>query len=239
MTSFKKFTVILIVILAGISVLYLALKSNTKTMVKDNKKDDTLVINLPQPRFKSEISIEEALLKRRSVRHYRQEPLTIAEVSQLLWAGQGVTDERGFRTAPSAGATYPLETYLVVNNVIELKKGIYKYSPDEHILTRIVDGDRSDELCIAALTQSSVSTAAINIVFSAIYKRTTKRYGERGEKYVHMEVGHAAENICLQAISLKCGTVVIGAFIDEAVKKICKMPDEEKPLYIISIGKKN
>lgn len=196
------------------------------------------VIKLPEVKLKSDCSIEEALLKRRSVRDYKDEPLTLQEVSQLLWAAQGITDPRGFRTAPSAGATYPLELYVVVGNVEGLEKGVYKYNPYENKIVKILDGDKRRELAVAALHQEWVEKCAINLVFTAVYERTTLRYGERGRvRYVHMEVGHAAQNVYLQAVSLKLGTVVIGAFYDDQVKKILNLPDNEEPLYIQSIGR--
>ncbi|MHC1635207.1 MAG: SagB/ThcOx family dehydrogenase [Candidatus Methanospirareceae archaeon] len=195
-------------------------------------------IKLPEPRYDSETSIEEALLKRRSIRAYKEEPLTLAELSQLLWAAQGITDERGFRTAPSAGALYPLEVYVVVGEVENLPKGVYKYKPHEHELIMVAEGDRRVELCDAALSQSPVKDAPVVIVFGAVYERTTRKYGERGIRYVHMEVGHAAQNVYLQAVSLGLGTVVIGAFYDEEVKHVVNMTEEEQPLYIMPVGRK-
>jgi len=196
------------------------------------------IITLPEPKYKSEISIEKALLERRSIRDYKDKALTLAEVSQLLWAAQGITDPRGFRTAPSAGALYPLELYVVVGNVIDLPKGIYKYDPHKHELVKTVEGDKRTELCNAALRQPWVKKAAASLVFCAIYKRITTKYGERGIRYVHMEVGHAAQNVHLQAVSLNLGTVVIGAFNDDGVKKVINMPKDETPLYIMPVGKR-
>ena len=194
-------------------------------------------IRLPEPKYDSNTSVEQALLKRRSVRVYKDEPLALTEVLQLLWAAQGITDPRGFRTAPSAGALYPLELYVVAGNVNDLPDGIYKYKPHKHELAMVVEGDKRTELCNAALDQPSIKDAAALIVFSAVYERTTGKYGERGIRYVHMEVGHAAQNIYLQAVSLNLGLVVIGAFDDEEVKKIMNMEDKEQPLYIIPVGK--
>lgn len=193
---------------------------------------------LPGPRYDSDTSVEEALLRRRSIRSYRDTPLTLAEVSQLLWAAQGVTEpNRGFRTAPSAGALYPLEVYLVAGDVEELPSGVYKYLPREHRLVRVISGDLRGELSKAALGQPWVKEGAIVIVFSAVYERTTRKYGERGVRYVHMEVGHAAQNVYLQAVSLGLGTVVVGAFEDGEVKRILGMLGEEQPLYIMPVGK--
>jgi len=195
-------------------------------------------IHLPPPRYDSNVSIEHALRVRRSIREYEGKPLTLEQVGQLAWAAQGITDKRyGFRTAPSAGATYPLEIYIVVkkDGVEGLPEGIYHYLPREHMLELIKSGDYSRELMYACLDQEWVRDAAINIIITAIYERTTWRYGERGRiRYVHMEVGHVGQNIYLQCVSLGLGCVVIGAFYDEEVKKIIGI--DEEPLYVIPVG---
>ena len=195
-------------------------------------------IDLPQPRFDSNISLEQALLQRRSVRDYTGEPLTFQEVSQLLWAAQGITDPIGFRTAPSAGGTYPLEIYLVVGDVKDFHAGIYRYQPVGHKLIKILDGDMTMELYTAALEQVWVKEGAINIVITAVYERTTGKYGERGIRYVHMEAGHAAQNVYLQAVALNLGTVSIGAFHDNLVKEILNLDQQEEPLYIMPVGRR-
>lgn len=195
------------------------------------------IIELPTPRYDSDVSIEQSLLQRRSVRSYMGEPLTLPEVSQLLWAAQGITDPRGFRTAPSAGALYPLETYVVAGNVRGLSPAVYRYEPNEHQLLRTVEGDKRAQLAAAALGQSWVREGAIAIVFTAVYERTTGRYGDRGIRYVHMEVGHAAQNLCLQATALDLGTVTVGAFYDKTVAELLNLPQDEQPLYIIPVGR--
>lgn len=222
--------IIVVCVMAGFYVI-----SREPSMKEEISSGDRII--LPQPRYDSDISIEKALLERRSIRDYKDEPLSLAEVSQLLWAAQGITDKRGFRTSPSAGALYPLELYVVIGNVEGISKGIYRYNPEEHELIKIVNGDKMDELCDAALGQACVKEGAISIVFSAVYERTTKKYGERGIRYVHMEAGHAAQNIYLQSVSLNLGTTVVGAFNDDEVKKIIKMSDEEHPLYIMPVGR--
>ena len=196
------------------------------------------VINLPEPQYDSDVSIEQSFLNRRSIRSYTGEPLTLREVSQLLWAAQGITDPRGFRTAPSAGALYPLEVYLVAGDVEDLTSGVYRYEPDGHQLARIIDGDKRAELADAALAQPCVKEGAISIVFAAVYERTTVKYGDRGIRYVHMEVGHAAQNLCLQAAAMGLGAVTVGAFYDEQVSKLLNLLEDEKPLYIIPVGRK-
>lgn len=239
MAKAKKYALIFIIlaICAGIGIYFIFLPSimNKKTTIDYGSE----TIKLPEPRYDSKISIEKALLERRSIRDYRNEPLALAEVSQLLWAAQGVTDkEKGLRTAPSAGALYPLELYVAVGNISELSNGVYKYKPEGHKLKRIAEGDKRIELYNAALSQSAVKDAAVVIIFSAVYERTTEKYGERGERYVHIETGHAAENVYLQAVSLNLGTVVIGAFDDNEIKKIANMEDEEQPLYLMPVGRK-
>ena len=195
-------------------------------------------IKLPEPRYTSNTSIEAALSQRRSIRAYSGENLTIAEVSQLLWAAQGITSPGGGRTAPSAGALYPLELYVVVGDVEGIDKGVYKYIPEEHELEKVKDSDIRAELADAALEQACVRDAAIDLVFTAVYERTTGKYGERGIKYVQMEAGHAAQNVYLQAVALDLGTVVIGAFVDSEVKEIMNMQEQETPLYIMPVGRK-
>lgn len=196
------------------------------------------VIKLPEPRYDSDVSIEQSLLKRRSIRSYTGEPVTLQEVSQLLWAAQGITDPRGFRTAPSAGALYPLEVYMVAGDVQDLTPGVYKYEPEEHQLIGVIDGDKRAELADAALAQSWIKEGASAFVFTAVYERTTRKYGDRGIRYVHIEVGHAAQNLCLQATAMGLGAVTVGAFHDEQVAELLNLPRDEQPLYIIPVGRK-
>ncbi|MGQ9622803.1 MAG: SagB/ThcOx family dehydrogenase [Candidatus Caldatribacteriaceae bacterium] len=195
-------------------------------------------IPLPAPRFDSDTSVEEALVQRRSRRSFALLPLSLEEVAQILWAACGVTDQsRGFRTAPSAGALYPLEVYLVVGNVESLLPGVYRYLPEAHALVRIFEGNKRRELFEVGLFQGSILEAPAVLVFTAVYERTTRKYGERGIRYVHMEVGHAAQNVYLQAEALQLGTVVIGAFQDEGVRKVLRLPSGEHPLYLMPVGK--
>lgn len=197
---------------------------------------EQVIIKLPEPNYCGSMSVEEALLKRRSIRDFRDKPVTVSEISQLIWAAQGSTDQLGFTTAPSAGALYPLELYVVAGNVTGLPAGIYKYRSKSHELLSIAKGDRRIDLENAALGQASVRRAAAVMVLSGVYERTTTKYGERGMRYVHMEAGHASQNVYLQAVPLGLGTVVIGAFRDEEVKRILKMSDREMPLYIMPVG---
>ena len=197
------------------------------------------LVELPKPNLDGKVSVEAAVQRRRSVREYAGQPLTLAEVAQLLWAAQGVAGGGRLRTAPSAGALYPLELYVVAGNVAHLPAGVYRYLPHEHRLLRIVEGDKRSELAAAALGQSWVRSGAAVLVFTAVFERTTRKYGQRGIQYVHMEVGHAAQNVCLQAVALDLGSVVVGAFRDRQVQQVLQLPEQEQPLYIMPLGKRS
>ena len=193
------------------------------------------LVRLPQPRWTGEVSVEQALKSRRSVRSFNSRALSLAEVSQLLWAAQGITGGR-FRTAPSAGALYPLKVHLAVGNVEGLKPGVYRYYPAEHSLSEVLEGDVRESLARSAHRQEWVAEGAIALVFSAVYESTTRKYGERGIRYVHMEAGHAAQNVYLQAQALGLSTVTVGAFIDSSVRRLLRLQDREQPLSIMPVG---
>lgn len=211
---------------------------------ESNIEDTNLIkIKLPDPSLTGTMSVNEALLKRRSVREYKDTCLTLQEVSQLLWAAYGISDSvswngYGLHTAPSAGALYPLELYLVAGNVAGLPTGIYKYHPKRHYLILIESGDKRSVLCEAALKQDIVKSAPAIIVYSAVFSRNTDKYGDRGrERYVCMDLGHSGENVYLQATAMGIGTCAIGAFTDKDVSKVIGMPEAEEPLYIMPLGK--
>ena len=190
-------------------------------------------IRLPKPREKGSVSIEETLNKRRSVRDYKKGSFSLEEVSQLLWAASGKNLYR--RTTPSAGATYPLEIYLVAGEVEGIQPGLYRYSYSTCSLKRIKEEDIRERLSQAALGQRMIKRAPIHIIIAAHYDRTTGHYDQRGIRYVHMEVGHVGQNVSLQAVALNMGAVMIGAFDDRQVKEVLGI--EEEPLYIIPVGK--
>ena len=197
-------------------------------------------IYLPPPSQKGSMSLEEAVARRRSIRHFTSEPLSQLHLSQILWATQGVTDTSfKFRTVPSAGATYPLETFVVCgrNGVEEIEAGIYHYNIDSHCLTLHHEGDVRFELARAALDEEMIYQAPVNIIIFALYERTTLHYDRRGERYVHMEVGHAGQNIYLQATALGLATVAIGAFHDERIREVLRLEKQYKPLYIMPVGR--
>lgn len=203
--------------------------------VKTSLRDEQ--VTLPRLRYESTTSVEQALLKRRSVREFRDAPLALDDLGQLLWAAQGITLRSGFRTAPSAGALYPLEVYVVAGKVEELPSGLYHYIAHGHVLRRIADWDKRHALSRAAYDQPSIAEAPATLALCAVYERVTGKYGERGLRYVHMEAGHAAQNVCLQAVSLQLGTVVLGSFDDRSVKGVLNLPGRETPLYLMPVGK--
>ena len=197
--------------------------------------EETVEVTLPAARIEGDVSLEEAIAARRSVRVYEHTSLALQDVAQLLWAAQGITAEWGGRAAPSAGATYPLEVYVVAGEVDGLETGIYRYLPDNHSATLVKEGDLRAALSSAALGQEWVRTAPASLVIAAAYDRTTQQYGERGERYVHIEVGHVGQNVYLQAAALALGTVMVGAFDDAEVKKL--LETDEEPLAIMPVGR--
>lgn len=203
------------------------------------------VIYLPLPTRMTNISVEEAILLRRSIREYTDDPIKLEHLAMILWSAYGITEPRwGLRASPSAGATYPLEVYVVVgeegvsiNQTHYLKPGVYKYDVHKHALILVKEGDVRDELAAAALGQRWVKEAPVSLVVCAVFERTTRIYGERGRvRYVPMEVGHLGQNVYLMATALGYGTVVVGAFYDESVQSIVGALREEVPMYIIPIG---
>jgi len=188
-------------------------------------------IMLPEPKLESDYSLEKAIFRRRSVRDFSDKEIEIEKISQLLWAAQGITEKSsGKRAAPSAGALYPMEIFIVKND------GAYHYLPQEHQLRKISSGDLRQKLSAACLFQQSVSGADVDIVITAIYERTTVKYGERGIRYVQIEAGHVCQNILLTAVSLELGAVPIGAFEDKAVQLLLGLPSNYIPLYVIPVG---
>lgn len=194
-------------------------------------------MNLPYPQERGEISLEETIKRRQSIREFSPQALSLNQLSQLLWAAQGVTErENSRRSCPSAGALYPLEIYVAVKNVNGVEPGIYYYDVFKHSLEIIRKGDFSTKLADACLGQFFIAEAPVIILICAEYERTTWKYGERGVRYVHMEVGHCGQNICLQVQSLGLATVPIGAFWDREVQKVTEIPEEHEPLYIFPVG---
>jgi len=187
--------------------------------------------SLPDPKTDSEISLEQTILKRRSVRKFSNRDLSLEQTSQILWAAQGITDKKmGFRSAPSAGAIYPLEIYIVKSD------GLFRYIPDGHKLQALSSDDLRSDLSKAALGQGFVKETGADIVITAVFGRIAARYGQRGTMYAYVEAGHVAQNIHLQAVSLGLGSCPVGAFNGTDVKKVLSLPEDEEPIYIIPVG---
>jgi SagB-type dehydrogenase family enzyme len=188
------------------------------------------VINLPPPRERGEMSLEEAIARRRSVRTFSDQRLTREQLSQLLWAAQGVTDPRGFRAAPSAGALYPLELYVISAD------GFYHYRPEGHELVLLMAKDMRQVVWQAGLKQDALRDAPVVFLIAAVYQRTAAKYGQRAARYVHIEAGHAAQNMLLQAVALGLGGVPIGAFYDDQLQAALSLPEDHEPLYLLAVG---
>lgn len=194
------------------------------------------MIKLPEPRFQSHVSLEEALSTRRSIREYADRSVTIHQVSQLLWSAYGITSSEGLRTAPSAMTAYPLEIFVLAAEVDGLEAGFYHYEVKGHSLLPQWMGDRRGPLYRCTFDQKSIPEAKAIVVFTAVYERTRAKLGDAGDSHVHMDVGHAGENLHLQAVALGLGTVVIGAFRPAEVTQTLELPAEMAPLYLMPVG---
>ena len=188
-------------------------------------------VSLPKPDITGNIPLETCITKRRSVRKYSGDPITLAQISQLCWCAQGITDtDNGHRAAPSAGATFPAEIFLVTPD------GVYRYLIASHALELVTDDDVRPWLCDACLGQGFVKQAPLNIIIGMIPARTTGHYGDRGLRYVALEAGHIAQNLHLQAVALGLDSVAVGAYNDNAVAEAAHLPPEIEPMYIVTIG---
>ena len=195
------------------------------------KSGSATILRLPVPERRGKMWLEEALALRRSVREFTPEALTERELSQLLWAAQGITHAQGLRTAPSAGALYPLEVYVASVG------GFYRYEPRPHQLVRLSERDLRAVMCRSAWGQEFITQAPVVFVIAAVYERVSGKYGAaRTPRYVHMEVGHSAQNLLLEAVALGLDGVPVGAFEDEALQKGLELPEDHRPLYLIPVG---
>jgi SagB-type dehydrogenase family enzyme len=194
-------------------------------------------IELPPPASDRQMTVEAAIRSRRSIREFGPGSITLEEISQILWAAQGITDRAGYRAAPSAGALYPLEVSLIAGNIESLPAGIYRYDPRAHVLDAVAAGDRRAAIAEAALSQRWIADAAAILVIAAVEERTTAKYGRRGVRYIHIETGHVAQNVYLQAAALGLGTTIVGAFDDAEVTEVAGLRHEEFPLCLLPIGR--
>jgi len=227
-------TVLVFIILTIIMILYLPYNKGREEVLMETKE-----YKLSEPVKKGNMSIEEAIAGRRSVRSYSEGKIEEKDLSQLLWAAQGITDEaEGLRTAPSAGALYPLEIYVAAATVEGIEAGLYKYNPLNHSLILKKYGDLREDIYNVSLSQASIKDAAAIVIYCAVFDKTSSRYGDRSQQYVYLEAGHSAQNVYLQAESLNLGTVAIGAFNDKDIRRVLELPDEEYPVYLMPVGKK-
>jgi SagB-type dehydrogenase family enzyme len=196
-------------------------------------------MNLPQPHTIGQVSLEEAIKRRRTIRSFSSASLTLDQLSQLLWAAQGITEERGFkRAAASGGALYPMDIYAVVGRagVEGLQPGIYHYEPEGHTISLLLEGDLREYLASASLHQMWMARAPLYLVVTAEYSRITSKYGERGVRYALMEAGHVSQNIFLQAEALGLGAGIVGAFHDDEVIQVMKILRSHEPLLMMPVG---
>ncbi len=198
------------------------------------------VVKLPQPVTTGGESLEEAIAGRRTVRNFTGKPVTVQQLSQLLWAAQGETDSREHRrAAPSAGALYPLELYVAVGAPLspKLNPGIYHYLPESHALEFVTEGDQRVEIAKAALNQNWMDDAAFIFLIAADFSRTTAKYAQRGFQYVHQEAGCAAENLLLQAKVLGLHAAIVGAFGDLEMNRAYRLQTTMQPLILLPVGR--
>lgn len=234
-----------------LSIVMLLFTGCSKSRMKEEKSgaqiingNSQLAYLLPPPQLKGSVTVEQAIAQRRSRRHYRDKKITVEQLSQILWASYGITSrennvisKNGLRAAPSAGALYPLEIYVLAGKVEGIEPGTYKYIPQEHKIIRSIDQDIRAKLCVTALKQKMISEAPVVLFYTAVYSRCTKKYGNRGrDRYVCMDLGHSAENVYLQVEALHLGTCAVGAFNDDEVRKVLQLNPEEEPLYFMPIG---
>jgi SagB-type dehydrogenase family enzyme len=229
MTGYSRLSLMLLTLIAFLLLANgCASASDTSAESPSATKSDQ--ITLPSPRQTGDMPLEEVIGARRSVREFAGQELSWEEIAQLLWAAQGETDPRGLRAAPSAGALYPLEIYVA------LPDGVYHYLPQGHTIERVTDRDVREDLWQAGLKQEALRQAPAVFVVTAVYERTEAKYGERAERYVHLEAGHAAQNLLLQAVALDLGAVPVGAFYDDQVVDVLGLPSDHRPLYLVPVG---
>ncbi|MHC4618248.1 MAG: SagB/ThcOx family dehydrogenase [Planctomycetota bacterium] len=184
--------------------------------------------------------LHQTLKRRRSIRDFRQEPITRDQLSYLLWASTGIQRvEAGyeFRTAPSAGALYPIETYLVINNVRQVEMGLYHYAVKPHQLEQLKQGDFRRQTAAAALGQPMCATASVVFVWSAIFQRCKYKYGQRAYRYIYLDAGHIAGNLALAAVSVNLGSCQVGAFYDDPVNELLDIDGtNESTIYMSVVG---
>jgi SagB-type dehydrogenase family enzyme len=210
-------------------------------MMDDGKADgagDVVLIELPEPSRTGAVSLEETLARRRSLRAFAPDPISLQDIGQLAWSAQGITDATtGYRTAPSAGGTLPIEVDLLLHGVPGLEDGVYRYHPAEHALRRRLAGDRRAAVTEATLNQGFVRDAPLVMVLSAVAARTEPRFGAFTDRLIDMEVGHVAQNVSLQVVALGLGTVVVAAIREAEMAAALQLAEGERPIYLMPVGR--
>ena len=197
------------------------------------------IIQLPNPFQKTTLSFTEVLQKRKSIRSFSTQPLSKVDLAFLLWASTGIQrTEHGyeFRTAPSAGALYPIETYIAANNVEDVEKGVYHYNIKNHLLEEIKLGNFGDNLAHAALDQEMCANASVVFIWTAIFRRSKWKYSQRAYRYIYLDAGHIAQNLALAAASIACGSCQVGAFFDDEINSIVGIDGTEESAICLSVG---
>ncbi len=198
------------------------------------------LIQLPTDVDFASLSLDVALKVRKSIRRYANKPVTLEQLSYLVWAASGVQRvEQGFafRTAPSAGGLFPIETYLVVNNVADIPKGLYHYRVAQHALEILRPGEHGADLAEAAMSQSTCAHSAFVFIWTSIFQRTRWKYGDRAYRYIYLDAGHIAENVALTAAAMGIGTCQIAAIFDDEVNEIIGVDGtEESAIYLTTVG---
>jgi SagB-type dehydrogenase family enzyme len=221
---------------AAIFAMVLVSDEPAETMEAVMRPEATRSVRLPAPRERGECSVEESLARRRSIRRFASTPLALADLGQLLWAAQGVTDDEGRRAAPSAGALYPIELLVVAGVVSGLPAGVYRYRPEGHRLDLVVEGDARRRLLPAVPWQSWVADAPVVLAVAGVVSRTAAKYGPRAERYVLLEAGAVTENVYLQAAALGLATVLVGSFDDARLSTALSLADGQLPLGLMPLG---
>ncbi|MFN2323460.1 MAG: SagB/ThcOx family dehydrogenase [Trueperaceae bacterium] len=205
---------------------------------KDSGAEAADLIELPRPSLTGTVSLEETMARRRSVRAFRPDPIALEHVAQLAWSAQGVTDAAtGYRTAPSAGGTLPVEMDLLLHGVPDLEDGVYRYQPAEHALRRRLAGDRRAAVVDATLNQGFVGDAPVVLALSAVAARTVPKFGAFTDRLIDMEIGHVAQNVSLQAVALGLGTVVVAGIREAELHAALQLAEGERPIYLIPVGR--
>jgi SagB-type dehydrogenase family enzyme len=232
-----RIAIIILIVLLGVTFIYLIWPETEET----KPREIISIVSLPKAEMNTSVSVEVAIQNRRSIRHYTGDPLALQDVSQLMWAAQGITDpQTKFRTVPSGGHTYPLEVYILAGKggVTGLNEGVYHYNPFNNTLEQILATDVRSELSQAANGQQWVKEAPVNIIITGNYQKMINKYKdeELSTRFVDMEAGHAGQNIYLEVEARNLATVALGSFNDDLVHQVLNLPENEKTLYIYPVG---